>query len=54
MYCVKANVLLTQTHYIIIEIIDQLPPLLTSIATGEREFVPSPSDTKEVCRRMYR
>lgn len=33
---------------------DQIPPLLQSIAAGQREFTPSPSETKEVCRRMYR
>ena len=37
-----------------IEIADQVPPLLKIIAQGQREFVPSPADTKEVCRRMYR
>ena len=37
-----------------VEILDQLPPLLQSIADGQRDFVPSPDDTKEVCRRMYR
>ena len=37
-----------------IEIVDQIPPLLNDIATGVREFLPSPVDTKEVCRRMYR
>lgn len=36
------------------EILDQFPPLLRSIADGTREFAPSPEDTKEVCRRMYR
>jgi hypothetical protein len=29
-------------------------PLLKIIAQGQREFEPSPSDTKEVCKRMYR
>ena len=37
-----------------VEIVDQLPPVLRSIAEGAREFSPTPSDTKEVCRRMYR
>lgn len=37
-----------------LEIIDQIPPLLKVIRDGEREFSPSPIDTKEVCRRMYR
>jgi len=36
------------------EIVDQIPPLLREIASGRREFVPSPIDAKEVCRRMYR
>ena len=36
------------------EIGDQVPPLLKIIAQGQREFEPSPADTKEVCRRMYR
>ena len=38
----------------VVEIGDQVPPLLKIIAQGQREFVPSPTDTKEVCRRMYR
>ena len=38
----------------VVEIGDQVPPLLKIIAQGQREFVPSPADTKEVCRRMYR
>ena len=37
-----------------IEIVDQIPPLLRDIASGTREFSPTPADTKEVCRRMYR
>ena len=37
-----------------LEILDQLPPLMKIIANGKREFEPSPIDTKEVCRRMYR
>lgn len=37
-----------------LEIVDQVPPLLTDIARGTREFQPSPTDTREVCRRMYR
>jgi hypothetical protein len=37
-----------------VEIIDQLPPLLLEIASGKNEFEPTPTDTKEVCRRMYR
>eukprot|EP01038_Epipyxis_sp_PR26KG_P010080 gene10080-13546_t len=37
-----------------LEIIDQLPPLLETIAEGEVEFKPNPIETKEVCRRMYR
>lgn len=37
-----------------IEIVDQIPPLLSEIASGVREFLPTPVDTKEVCRRMYR
>jgi len=36
------------------EIVDQIPPLLRDVASGVREFTPSPVDTKEVCRRMYR
>mmetsp|Transcript_26356 Transcript_26356/g.43988 ORF Transcript_26356/g.43988 Transcript_26356/m.43988 type:complete len:526 (-) Transcript_26356:201-1778(-) len=36
------------------EIVDQLPDLLQTIASGQEEFSPSPGDTKEVCRRMYR
>ncbi len=35
-------------------LVDQLPPLLQSISDGTREFVPTPDDTREVCRRMYR
>ena len=38
----------------LIETADQVPPLLRIIAKGQREFEPTPSDTKEVCRRMYR
>lgn len=37
-----------------VEIVDQLPPLLDIIASGQREFTPNPTDAKEVCRRMYR
>ena len=37
-----------------LEILDQVPPLMKIIANGKREFEPSPIDTKEVCRRMYR
>jgi len=37
-----------------LEIVDQVPPLLKIISNGEREFSPTPIDTKEVCRRMYR
>lgn len=36
------------------EIIDQLPDLLQELASGKTEFIPSPADTREVCRRMYR
>ena len=38
----------------LVETADQVPPLLTIIAKGQREFEPTPFDTKEVCRRMYR
>jgi hypothetical protein len=38
----------------VIEIGDQVPPLLKIIAQGQREFEPTPADTKECCRRMYR
>ena len=37
-----------------LEIADQIPPLLKTFANGKTEFIPSPIDTKEVCRRMYR
>lgn len=37
-----------------LSIVDQLPPLLQSISDGTREFAPTPDDTREVCRRMYR
>ena len=37
-----------------LEIIDQLPFLLKIISDGKQEFEPTPNDTKEVCRRMYR
>jgi hypothetical protein len=37
-----------------VEVADQIPPLLKIIAQGQREFEPTPKDTKEVCRRMYR
>jgi len=37
-----------------LEILDQVPSIITDIASGRREFEPSPVDTKEVCRRMYR
>ena len=37
-----------------LEIADQFPFLLQVIADGKTEFEPSPQDTKEVCRRMYR
>lgn len=38
----------------LVETADQVPPLLNIIAKGQREFEPTPADTKEVCRRMYR
>lgn len=38
----------------VLEIADQIPPLLKTFADGKKEFIPSPIDTKEVCRRMYR
>ena len=34
--------------------VDQFPALLKTISEGTSEFEPSPMDTKEVCRRMYR
>jgi hypothetical protein len=37
-----------------LEIVDQFPPLLQMIAQGTREFDPSPKDTAEICKRMYR
>jgi hypothetical protein len=37
-----------------VEIVDQVPSVLRQIAEGTRDFTPSPTDTKEVCRRMYR
>ena len=37
-----------------LELLDQLPPLLGSIAAGERDSTPSPGDTQDVCRLMYR
>ena len=37
-----------------LEIVDQLPFLLKIISDGKQEFEPTPKDTKEVCRRMYR
>lgn len=37
-----------------LEIVDQLPFLLKVISDGKQEFEPTPKDTKEVCRRMYR
>jgi hypothetical protein len=37
-----------------LEIADQIPPLLKTFANGKKEFIPTPFDTKEVCRRMYR
>eukprot|EP00601_Ochromonadales_sp_CCMP2298_P001680 CAMPEP_0173182712 /NCGR_PEP_ID=MMETSP1141-20130122/7995_1 /TAXON_ID=483371 /ORGANISM="non described non described, Strain CCMP2298" /LENGTH=467 /DNA_ID=CAMNT_0014105847 /DNA_START=401 /DNA_END=1804 /DNA_ORIENTATION=- len=37
-----------------LEVVEQVPDLLRSIAQGQEEFEPSPADTKEVCRRMYR
>jgi len=36
------------------EIIDQIPDIFESFSNGIIEFQPSPADTKEVCRRMYR
>jgi len=36
------------------QIVDQFPSLFQSIADGVREFTPSPDETKEVIRRMYR
>ena len=37
-----------------IEVVDQIPDILKMIGEGISEFTPSPGDTKEVCRRMYR
>lgn len=37
-----------------LEVLDQIPDLLASIADGSREFIPSPEDTREAARRMYR
>lgn len=37
-----------------LEMVDQIPAVLQEIASGQREFSPSPADTKEACRRMYR
>lgn len=37
-----------------LEIVDQFPDILRMINEGSREFNPTPADTKEVCRRMYR
>jgi hypothetical protein len=37
-----------------LEVVDQVPGILQSVADGAREFSPSPTDTKEACRRMYR
>lgn len=37
-----------------LEVVEQLPYLLKVIADGKQEFEPSPQDTREVCRRMYR
>ena len=36
------------------ELADQVPPLFEAIADGVREFTPTPADTRETCRRMYR
>jgi hypothetical protein len=37
-----------------LEMLDQIPPLLQSIRDGTREFTPTPDETKEVIRKMYR
>lgn len=37
-----------------LEVLDQVPGILESIAQGSEEFTPTPADTKEACRRMYR
>lgn len=37
-----------------LEIVDQVPPLLQTIADGQEEFSPTPYHTKEVLRMMYR
>mmetsp|Transcript_67566 Transcript_67566/g.186705 ORF Transcript_67566/g.186705 Transcript_67566/m.186705 type:complete len:240 (-) Transcript_67566:494-1213(-) len=37
-----------------LEIVDQVPELLQAIASGTKEFFPTPDDTRESCRRMYR
>ena len=37
-----------------LDLVDQLPGLLRMIADGAVEFTPSPDDTRESCRRMYR
>lgn len=37
-----------------VRVVDQIPDILKMIGEGKIEFIPSPSDAKEVCRRMYR
>lgn len=37
-----------------LEIVDQVPPLLKTIAEGQLEFSPNPASTKDVLRMMYR
>ena len=37
-----------------IDLVDQLPGLLRMVADGTVEFTPTPDDTRESCRRMYR
>eukprot|EP00638_Chattonella_subsalsa_P003464 CAMPEP_0117758720 /NCGR_PEP_ID=MMETSP0947-20121206/15571_1 /TAXON_ID=44440 /ORGANISM="Chattonella subsalsa, Strain CCMP2191" /LENGTH=449 /DNA_ID=CAMNT_0005579011 /DNA_START=267 /DNA_END=1616 /DNA_ORIENTATION=+ len=36
------------------QILDQIPGIFQSIADGAREFSPTPAETKEVIRRLYR
>ncbi|CAM9128144.1 unnamed protein product [Phaeothamnion confervicola] len=38
----------------ILQVVDQIPPLLRAVAEGTREFTPTPEETKDVARKMYR
>lgn len=37
-----------------VHIANQIPSILNMIGKGKREFIPTPNETKDVCRKLYR